>query len=160
MLNLKEYLLHEQTRSILLLKVKLKIGSRLDTNGSLGLFCESMSIPNAVLAITSMVKWVRDLKYRHILTVHHEIGLIYVCVFFNEVDIYCLSYLVSKWLINCRSGWRSVNTLASHRCDPDSIPGVGMWDGHVVIKSDRWVSPGYSGLLPHEDHRCQRAWLI
>ena len=96
MLNLKEYLLHEQTRSILLLKVKLKIGSRLDTNGSLGLFCESMSIPNAVLAITSMVKWVRDLKYRHILTVHHEIGLIYVGVFFKEVDIYCLSYLVSK----------------------------------------------------------------
>ena len=24
------------------------------------------------------------------------------------------------------SGWRSVNALASHRCDPGSIPGVGM----------------------------------
>ena len=27
-------------------------------------------------------------------------------------------------------------------CDPGSIPSVGMWDGHVVTKSDRWVSPG------------------
>ena len=25
-------------------------------------------------------------------------------------------------------------------------------DGHVVIKSDRWVSSGYSVFLPHEDH--------
>ena len=29
---------------------------------------------------------------------------------------------------------------------------VGMWDGHVVTKSDRWVSSGYFGFLPHEDH--------
>ena len=25
-------------------------------------------------------------------------------------------------------------------------------DGHVVTKSDRWVSSGHSGFLPHEDH--------
>ena len=50
------------------------------------------------------------------------------------------------------SGWRSVNSLASHGCDPGSIPGVGMWDGHVVTKSDSKVSPGHSGFLPHEDH--------
>ena len=30
--------------------------------------------------------------------------------------------------------------------------GVGMWDGHVVTKSDRWVSSRHSGFLPHEDH--------
>jgi len=35
----------------------------------------------------------------------------------------------------------------------------------MVTKSDRWVSTGYSGFLPHEDHRdakhrCQLAWLI
>ena len=48
------------------------------------------------------------------------------------------------------SGWRSVNALASHRCDPGSIPGVGMWDGHVVTKSDRYV---FSGFLQHKDHR-------
>ena len=29
---------------------------------------------------------------------------------------------------------------------------VGMRDGHVVTKSDRWVSSGHSGFLPHEDH--------
>ena len=50
------------------------------------------------------------------------------------------------------SGWRSGNALAFHRCDPGSIPGVGMWDGHVVTKSDRWVSSGHSGFLPHEYH--------
>ena len=50
------------------------------------------------------------------------------------------------------SGWRSVNALASHHCDPGSIPGIGMCDGHVVTKSDRWVSFGHSGFLPHEDH--------
>ena len=33
-----------------------------------------------------------------------------------------------------------------------SIPGVGMWDGHVVTKSDRWFSSGYSSFFPHEDH--------
>ena len=60
------------------------------------------------------------------------------------------SYSVSMLL--CLSDWRSGNTLASHRCDPCSIPGVGMWDGRVVTKSDRWVSSGYSGFLPHEDH--------
>ena len=27
-----------------------------------------------------------------------------------------------------------------------------MCDGHVVTKSDMWVSPGHSGFLPHEDH--------
>ena len=47
---------------------------------------------------------------------------------------------------------RSVNALASHRCDPGSIPGVGMWDGHLVTKSDSWVSSGHSGFLSHEDH--------
>ena len=30
------------------------------------------------------------------------------------------------------SGWRKGNALAYHRCDPGSIPGIGMWDGHVV----------------------------
>ena len=40
-----------------------------------------------------------------------------------------------------------------HRCDPGSIPGIGMWDGHVVTKSGRWVSSRYSGFLPHEDHQ-------
>ena len=29
---------------------------------------------------------------------------------------------------------------------------VCVWDGHVVTKSDRWVSSGYSSFLPHEDH--------
>ena len=28
----------------------------------------------------------------------------------------------------------------------------GMWDGNVLIKSDRWVSSGYSGFLRHDDH--------
>ena len=32
------------------------------------------------------------------------------------------------------------------------IPGVGMWDGHVVTKSDKWVSSGHSGFLPLEDN--------
>ena len=34
----------------------------------------------------------------------------------------------NEWQIarNWLSGWRSVNALASHRCDPCSIPGVGM----------------------------------
>ena len=41
------------------------------------------------------------------------------------------------------------NALASHRCDLGSIHGVGMLDGHVVTKSDRWVSAGH---LRHEDH--------
>ena len=53
------------------------------------------------------------------------------------------------------SGWRSGITLGSHRCDPGSILGIGWWDGHVVTKSDRWVSSGYSGFLPHEDHQNQ-----
>ena len=35
---------------------------------------------------------------------------------------------------------------------PGLIPGVGMSDGHVVTKSDRWVSSGHSGFLSHEDH--------
>ena len=48
--------------------------------------------------------------------------------------------------------WCSVNALASHRCDPGSIPNVGMWDGDLVTKSDRWVSSGYSGFHLHEDH--------
>ena len=51
---------------------------------------------------------------------------------------------------NSLPGWRSVNALASHRCDLGSIPSVR--DGHVVTKSDRWVSSGYSGFLPHKDH--------
>ena len=25
----------------------------------------------------------------------------------------------------------------------------------MVTKSDKWVSSGYSGFLPHEDHRTQ-----
>ena len=54
-----------------------------------------------------------------------------------------------QWDIHVDS---SVNALAPHRCDPGSIPGVGMWDGHVVTKSNRWVSSGYSIFLPHEDH--------
>jgi len=33
------------------------------------------------------------------------------------------------------------------------VPGVGMWDGHVVTKSDGCISSEYSGFLPHEDHR-------
>ena len=45
------------------------------------------------------------------------------------------------------------NALDSHRCDPGWIHGVGMSDSHVVTKSDRWVSSGHSGFLPHEDHR-------
>ena len=52
----------------------------------------------------------------------------------------------------CLSGWHSVNTLASHRCDKGSIPGVGMWDGHVVTKSDRLVSSGHVGSLQHDGH--------
>ena len=44
-----------------------------------------------------------------------------------------------------------VNALASQRCDPGSIPAIGKWDGHVVTKSDGWVSSEYSGFLPHED---------
>ena len=62
----------------------------------------------------------------------------------------CLKHLpqLYSWL----SGWRSVNALASHRCNPGSKPGVSMWDGHVVTKSDRWVSSGHSGFLPHEHH--------
>ena len=54
------------------------------------------------------------------------------------------------------SGWRSVNALASHRCDLGSIPGVGMWDGH-------WSPSQASGFPPTrrpKEHRCQRAWLI
>jgi len=27
-----------------------------------------------------------------------------------------------------------------------------MRDGHVVTKSDRWVSSGYSRFFPHEDY--------
>ena len=65
---------------------------------------------------------------------------------------FTISTYVTLVLLDCLSAWRSVNALASHRCDPGSIPGVGMWDGHVVTKSDRWVSPGHSDFLPHEDH--------
>ena len=32
------------------------------------------------------------------------------------------------------------------------LPGVGIWDGHVVTKPDRWVSSRYSGFIPREDH--------
>jgi len=46
----------------------------------------------------------------------------------------------------------SVNALVSHCSDSGSINGVGMWDGHVVTKSDRWFSSGYSSFFPHEDH--------
>ena len=63
-----------------------------------------------------------------------------------------MSTHMHKLYLTQLSGWPSVNALAYHRCDPGSIPDVGMWDGHVVTKSDRWVSSGHSGFLPHEDH--------
>ena len=62
----------------------------------------------------------------------------FVCVFASTSNIAVYSSLRL-------SGWRSVNALASHRCVPGSIPGVGMWDGHG--HQVRQV-----GFLPHEDH--------
>ena len=55
-------------------------------------------------------------------------------------------------LLGKLSDWSSVNAHASYHCDQGSIPGIAMWDGHVVTKSDRWVSSGQSGFPPHEDH--------
>ena len=54
-----------------------------------------------------------------------------------------------------------VDALASHRCDPGSIPGVVMWDGQVrrvgflqVLRFPPTQRPSKS------KHRCRRAWFI
>ena len=38
-------------------------------------------------------------------------------------------------------------TLDSHHCDSGSIPGAGTYIGNMVARSDRWVSPGFSGFF-------------
>ena len=40
--------------------------------------------------------------------------------------------------------WHSGNALASHSCDPGSIPGFGMQNAHVVTKLDKLVLSGTS----------------
>ena len=85
---------------------------------------------------------------------------LYIIMLFSQSP-----FLIWRWTTHL-SGWRSGNALASHRCNPGSIPSIGMWDGHVrwscemvmwdghvVTKWDRWVSSEYSGFLPQEDHR-------
>ena len=56
------------------------------------------------------------------------------------------------WSGNEVNEWWSGNGFTSHCCYPGLIPGFGMWDGHVVTKSDTLVSSRYSCLLPHQDH--------
>ena len=57
---------------------------------------------------------------------------------------YCAS---KKQYIRLRlSDWRSVNALASPRCDTGLIPGVGIRDGHQVRQVD------FLRILPHEDN--------
>ena len=74
-------------------------------------------------------------------------------ILFNSSLDYSLLISYSKTQLTVMlSGYCSVKALASHRFDPGSIPGVGILDGHVVTKSDRWISFGHSGFLPHEDH--------
>jgi len=52
------------------------------------------------------------------------------------------------------SDLRSGSALASHCYNRGSTPDLGMYDGHVITKSGRWVSSGYSGFLP------QKRWQI
>ena len=40
------------------------------------------------------------------------------------------------------SDWHSVNVLASNRCEPGSIPNVGMWDGHWSPSQAGGFTPG------------------
>ena len=63
-------------------------------------------------------------------------GIWFIPIYFVPFTTISFSFLsMSVWL----SGWRSVSALASHRCYPGSIPGVCMWDGHVVTRLDRWA---------------------
>ena len=124
-----------------IVNVKKKVGDPYTVSGQ--------SVP-AFLVIIYMFAWFKgcvlfNLSHLKLLLVQYSKRLI-------VLQFELPSFISWQWQQGCLSGWRSLNALASHHCDPGSIPDVGMWDVYVVTKSDRSVSSGYSGFLPHEDH--------